>query len=227
MALLFFASKEYSRGRRTARIEDALPAALLQVSSLGPRASAGQVLSAIASSGFGPLSDEFAQAKRQYDAGMPLPNALNELASRNNSLLLSRVCRLLSSAYSSGVDLSHACRALAEDSQSALAIHRERQASLALQKYTAIAASLLLPVILGVLVKTTASLAGGSELSPQRSEDLADAIRLSGLGYSAVLAAVASAYAALLDGNLAKAAFYGAVLVPLAVAAFLVASGGV
>ena len=216
--------REYVRSKRVASIDSALPAALLQAASFGPRFPLERVFVEIEGAGYGALSEEFGQARRQCAAGLPVPRALDELSKRNASVLLSRSCRLLSAAYSSGVDLSRACRALAGDAQELQAIYRERQSALIVQKYTVIAACVLVPLILGTLLAVTSSLDSASALTVRPTRELGDVLYLSAAGYSVLFALTASVYSAFLESRKIKAFLYAAVLVPLSLAAFYAAS---
>ncbi|HLD75814.1 MAG TPA: hypothetical protein VI874_02255, partial [Candidatus Norongarragalinales archaeon] len=62
-----------------------------------------------------------------------------------------RAFLLLSSAYSSGADLSNAFQTIAEDAFESQALESERKTAFALQKYTLYAGVLVVPAVLGSL----------------------------------------------------------------------------
>ena len=108
-------------------------------------------------------------------------------------------------------------KAAAADAQLTLDLNRQRQAALALQKYTVLAACLLVPILLGTLLSTAASLKPVAGLG---NAQLAKTLELVAPAYCIIFGIIAGAYAGMLESNRGKMVVYAAVLAPLAAAAF-------
>jgi len=215
----------FLESKRVREIEDALPAALLQVASFPRQASMEKIISALAYSDYGALSSEFRVIEKQVNAGMPVVEAFEECAARNNSMLFNRALKLLANAYKSGVDLSNAFREVAEDALELQAISKEARSAFALQKYTLLASGILVPVTLGLLFNVVSGLnAGGLEeftgASEAAREVLSTAILLGNQVYLTIFAVAASAFIASSEGDLKKTVLYAAFLLPAALLLF-------
>ncbi len=223
----------FLESKRVREIEDALPAALLQVASFPKRASMEKIISALAYSDYGALSSEFRIVEKQVNAGMPVVEAFEECAARNDSVLLNRALKLLANAYKSGADLSNAFREVAEDALELQAISKEARSAFALQKYTLLAGGILVPVTLGLLFNVVSGLnAGGLEeftgTSVAARDALAAAILLGNQVYLTIFALAASAFIASSEGDLKKTVLYAAFLLPAALLLFnFVKSAGI
>jgi archaellum biogenesis protein FlaJ (TadC family) len=223
----------FLESKRMHEIEDALPAALLQVASFPKRASMEKIISALAYSDYGALSSEFRIVEKQVNAGMAVIEAFEECAARNDSVLLNRALKLLANAYKSGADLSNAFREVAEDALELQAISKEARSAFALQKYTLLAGGILVPVTLGLLLNVVSGLsAGGLEeftgTSAAARDALAAAILLGNQVYLTIFALAASAFIASSEGDLKKTVLYAAFLLPASLLLFnFVKSAGI
>ncbi|GEM_PF-1468203 len=223
---------DYLREKRTAQIEEALPSALFQLSSFSQNAPSESLVKAIASGGYGPLSAEFQKALRQMQSGLPPAQALQAIATRCNSLLLSRVVSLMVAAQESGGDASKAFRQVAQDAFKLSAIAKESAASATLQKYTLLAAgSAVIPLVLGMLFASTASFSSSSLFefglgqSVAHQTELRQTIFLSNQYYLAVFSLLASLLIAYSEGSPKKFVVYAAFLLPCSLLVFTLASG--
>jgi pilus assembly protein TadC len=231
--LLLFFYWDYEREKRNREIDAALPSALLQAAAFPRRASMEKIFEAIASGGYGSLSEEFAIASRQVRAGASVKTALSNLVARNDSALLRRSVDLLLASYETGADLAPAFREVAEDAFELQAISRESAAAGALQKYTLLAGgALLVPGILSVLLGLVTSLgvsgfaSFGAAEGAAASAALAQRAAVSGavvLGtqvYLVLFAALAGAFVASAEGARRKAVLYFAFMAPCALLVF-------
>ena len=156
---LAYAFLEYLEGKRVGEMENALPDALFHAASLQKIARQEQIIEAIASSGYGPLSEEFAAAGRQIKSGISMSLALSDISARSSSRLLERVNSLLLHGYKSGGEIRRALRDMAENIFSSLSLERERAAMLSMQKATIlIGGAILVPLILGSVVSMVSSI---------------------------------------------------------------------
>lgn len=215
----------YLESKRLREIEDVLPAALLQVASFPRQASMEKIISALAYGDYGVLSSEFRIIEKQVNAGMPVVEAFEECAARNNSTLLNRALKLLANAYKSGADLSNAFREVAEDALELQAISKEARSAFALQKYTLLAGGIIVPVTLGLLLNVVSGLnTGGLEeftgTSATAREALSAAILFGNQVYLTIFAVVASAFIASSEGDLKKTVLYAAFLLPASLLLF-------
>jgi len=223
--VMIFFYFDYVESKRIREIEENLPAALFQIASFPRRTSMEKIMREIAKSDYGALSEEFAKATRQVDAGSPVPKALESIASENNSMLLRRACSLLSESYQTGADMSTAFKEVAEDIFEMQAIQKQTAAALSLQKYTLLAGGcVLVPLILALLLNIVSSLqfdlAGISSVTPEQRQALLDAAVLGSQAYLVIFAAIASVFVATQESNKKKAVLYFTLLFPLALAVF-------
>ena len=231
-ALFYYFYLDYAESKRQLEIEEHLPSALFQIASFPKRASMERMLESVAKSDYGPLSEEFARALKQIRSGSPVSQALDQMRSRNNSLLLNRAVSLLLSAYKSGADLSRAFKEVAEDVFQLQSLVKERRGALAMQKYTLLAASaFLVPAILGLLLNIVSSLqsAFSSETlgisSVSNAQALLDAVVLGNVVYLGFLAIISSVFIASSEGDVKKSVLYVAFLLPLSLLVFSMVRG--
>ncbi|MEW5955197.1 MAG: type II secretion system F family protein [Candidatus Micrarchaeota archaeon] len=216
---------EYLEAKRIRELEENLPAALFQIASFPRRTSMEKIMREIAKSDYGALSEEFARAVRQVDAGSAVPKALESMAAENDCLLLRRACALLAESYKTGADMSTAFKEVAEDVFELQAIQKQTAAALSLQKYTLLAGGCaLVPLILALLLNIVSSLEfdleGISSVTPEQRRALLDAAVLGGQAYLVIFAAIASVFVATQETNKKKAVLYFTLLFPVALAVF-------
>ncbi|MFH1448183.1 MAG: type II secretion system F family protein, partial [Candidatus Micrarchaeota archaeon] len=144
---------------RTSELESHLPDALLQASTFPKGTPTEHIIQAISEANYGPLSEEFSLVSKQVSSGADVPSSLKSISEENDSILLSRVCELLSQAYSFGGDMHKAMKETAEDMFSIFSIVRERESLLALQKYTLLfGGGLIVPMVLGSIASAVSGL---------------------------------------------------------------------
>lgn len=230
-SLLLFFYLDYLREKKRREIEAALPAALLQAASFPKRASIEEIISSISRAGYGALSQEFARAEKQIQAGASVDDALARIAGRNDSLLLNHAVSLLVDAYKSGADLTNAFREVAEDVFELQALVKENASAMTLQKYTLLfGGGAIVPLVLGLLLNVVSSLdivgvkeLFGSAAGVASRKALTETILLGNQVYLAVFAGVASIFVASAEASPRKAILYFAFLLPLSLAVFLLA----
>ena len=215
----------YMAHRRTLAIENNIAPFLLQAASFPAKYPITDVLRRVAREGdFGPLSKEFAVAYSQIREGMPFKDALLKIISRNDSELLSRVIHLLTHAYASGADMSHAFKETAEDVFEIQDIYRMRAAGLVIQKYTILlAAAIIVPALLAIIGGVVHNLGFGGLSDLGFSGANQDVFNMSSWGnivYVALYSIIASVFVAYIDGSLRKAVVYAGVLLPFAFLVF-------
>jgi pilus assembly protein TadC len=217
----------YAEDKRRAEIEQYLPDALFMIASLPRGARMEKALLAVATSDYGALSEEFAAVCRRIKAGAGIPEALQAMAERNGSLLLSRAVELLVMGYKTGADISGALRETAEDIFEFSDIVRERGATLAMQKYTLlVAGGLLVPVILGMLSNLVFSLdLSGAEqwgigLPAQQRAELLSAATNASQAYLVIYSVISGFFVALQEGQTRRFVVYAAVLAPVTLLLF-------
>ncbi|VVC02442.1 Type II secretion system (T2SS), protein F [Candidatus Burarchaeum australiense] len=214
----------YLLERRNSEIEKYLPDALLQASSLEAGTRADAMLDSLAHSGYGPLSEEFAQVRNSVKAGASVPNALNAMASRSQSLLLRRTAWLMAAGYSVGTDAYSSLREAADDMLSVFSLMRERSASSSLQKYTLLAGAILVPLILGTLLSSILQLDITSFTFNASDSANAQAIHDAAAGaapfYLLIYALLSSLLMAQLEGSWRRFLPYAIILAPLSLALF-------
>lgn len=232
-SVLFYFFLDFLKSGRQRAIEEELPNALFQIASFPKRTNMEKMFDSVASSDYGPLSEEFAKARKLVASGTSVPDALDSIRRNNSSLLLSRAISLLIESYRSGTDLSLALRDVAEDIFELQALVKESASSLSLQKYTLLAASgVLVPLILSMLLNVVGSLdlstsAAASEFlsSTASRQSLVDIFPLAAQAYLVLLAAISSAFVGLQEADAKRAVLYFAALAPLTLLVFNLVQG--
>ena len=211
---------------RTAGLEARLPDALLHASSFPKGTPLDKIIKSIADSGYGPLSLEFAAAHSQIKSGADVPSALRSISEENDSVLLSRATELLSQAYTAGGEMSRALKETADDMFSIFSIVRERESTLALQKYTLIfGGGLLVPLVLGAITNVISKLGGpGMELissisSAERAGLISASIGAAQL-YLVIYSLLASLFIAQLGGSRRNFIVYFVMMAPVSLLAY-------
>jgi len=205
-----------------------LPDALLNSASAAEGAGFEDVVGSIARSGYGKLSEEFALAEKRIAAGGGFRAALEGVGSGLDSAPVRRACALLSRAYETGADLGEAMREAADDAVELLSAEREKAALLAVQRYTLLAGVLLVPIILGMIVKAVSGLQfpsmeelGMKAAGKEALEAGVGAARI----YLLLFAGFSGLFLAVQEGEPGKAVKYALVFAPIAVIAFSLSSG--
>ncbi len=212
--------REQRKNRRIKEVEERIPAALLDVSTL-PNITFRSAIEQM-SSGYGPLSEEIMGIKRALDRGIPPRRAIAAIKGCR-SRLLKRAINILLTGIESGANTSELLRRAAEDIEDELEMERSRRANLTLQKYSVLASTaVFVPAVLGLTERMIAQMIG-SGLSTNAT--VLAVIRAIPVDIVAV-AAAGAVFAALIDGNVRYALEYIAVTTPLALLSYALAGGG-
>ncbi|NPA77088.1 MAG: type II secretion system F family protein [Candidatus Diapherotrites archaeon] len=209
--------RDYLREQRRAKINEILPIALLELSTLpihGLRDVADQL-----SHGYGPVSDVFKKAKRLIDRGIPPDRALRS-AAEGTTALLEHAIQMIIAGYESGADWNRIIRKTAEDIEAVVDMDRQRRAGLALQRYNVLlSAGVFVPALLGISARMAA------KVDPTVWNPISAAIRTSILPYIVILAVESAVFLALLDGRMKHALYYAAVLTGMGLTSYAIAMG--
>lgn len=221
LAYLFLADLVRARGGRMERF---LPDALFQASSMQRGVGFERLIAAVARSGYGPLSEEFAAAHRQVIAGVGVVPALEGISRRCDSVLVQRSINLLVQAYRSGADMGWAMKEAAEDAFEMLSALTERRAMLAVQRYTVLFGALIVPLMLGLITNAVSGLdfsgmEGMGAPADERTALLSAALG-AGEAYIAIFALLASIFAAMQEGEWKRFVLRFAILAPAGLALF-------
>lgn len=138
-------------------IEKHLPDAMFAVSSLPKSTKLEDVFRVIEKSDYQSLSLEAKKSRTQLETNLSTDLVLEDLASRNNSGMLSRACSALKYVFSTNSFAS--LNNLAEDMLQFVEIKRERAGLLAMQKYTLVFGGLIVPLILRITLNLLNSMA--------------------------------------------------------------------
>lgn len=208
----------YFEEKRQEQVEAELPSALFHASTV-QAAGAEEVLKAL-SSGYGLLSQEARRVLNAANKGESIRNALERV---KKPRLLREALGFIKTAESTGADLNALLKSLAEDYAHAMELEREKKTGLALQKYSLLlAAGFLAPLVLGFVLCFAADF--DASLFSTNAQVPLEAARFAVTTYIILLALMASAFAAFLDGKKYAALYYAALLTPTALAVFALAS---
>jgi hypothetical protein len=197
------------------KVEEALPDVVLSVSSQPPGRGLEPLLSSMEKYSMPPLRGELAISLKQAKANVKPEAVLDDLWRRNGSPLLRRFSIFLSHALGAGHDISRYLSMLAEDLLSAIEMRREREALLAMQKYTLISGALLIPFIIGSSLSLASGVAGGSP--PGIADDA--------VSYLAIYAFLSASFISYAEGRPSSFIKYFSLLALSGIALFHIFSG--
>ncbi|MCD4740321.1 type II secretion system F family protein [archaeon] len=220
-----YAIPKWKKAKKIREIEENLPEALLQVSTLTEITSFERLIEKMAE-GQNQLSQEFKKVNRQIKNGIPVKESLQSL--EQESPLLSRTAKLLKQSYRTGANMSKALRETAEDITQTQEILRERSSSTMIEKYTLLlAGGCIVPLILGVLVALINNIGFidiGMGMNIQTRQAIVNNASLANQIYLAEYALLASVFVSLQETKPEKALIYACVLIPLSLILFHLAS---
>ncbi len=211
--IVYFVLLYKVEGRAT-EIEGFLPDALFQAASLEQGIPMEKIIDNLSSSGYKSLSDEFKIAFREIKTGSSVPDALNNLRERNPSNLLDRAVTLLIQCYKTGKEVQSAIRETADDVFEALSIVREREAILAMQKYTILfGGCIIVPIIIAFVLNIVSGLSysemeGFTKVSEDQRIELLNAANEASKIYIIIYAFLASIFVATQEGKTRKFIVY-------------------
>ncbi len=208
---------DYRRERGKAKMDEMLPLALLELSTLPIHGL--QDVAKYLSSGYGPVSERFSRARKMMERGIPPVSAMRSVA-RDTTPLFQHAVEMIIAGYQSGADWNRIIRKTAEDIEAVVDMERQRRASLSLQKYNVLlSAGVFVPAILGISERMVDRISAGAW------NPLITALHASILPYILILAVESAVFLALLEGRLRNTLYYAVVLGVLGVASFFIAKG--
>ncbi|VVB66524.1 Type II secretion system (T2SS), protein F [Candidatus Gugararchaeum adminiculabundum] len=231
LPIVYALLQEYSADSRNARIEQCLPDALMHAASLQKSASFEKVVKSMAGAGYGELSDELAITSKQLSSNAHVGQALEDLSSRNDSVLLDRMAKLLMLGYSTGAETYTALRETADDILSIFSVVRERQSALAIQKYTIIlGGAILVPLILGSILNLFSGMGLGlasisGEAVAVQKPPIAETGAMAMAAYLLIFSVLSSLMIAVQEGQIRKFVIYLLLLAPISFLIFSFAQG--
>lgn len=206
----------YRTERRTEAVEAALPDALFSVGGIGKAAKPEVIFAVIERGAFGALSEEAGKSRRQLEMNVHLEKVLEDLWRRNRSLLLRRCCVMLGTLIETGTN--ERIGLIAEDLVRNFQLRRERAAQFAMQKYTLVLGSLVIPLILRITLGLAGRMEGiGDAQGVHQVISSAEAVIPA---YLVIYAVMASAAIADGEGRRSAAALYSAALSAAGLLAF-------
>lgn len=134
--IILFSVVKYLVKKRKNEIEYYLTDALFQASSLSDFAAIEEIVKTISESNYGALSEEFSKVYKEIKTGSSFEDAIMKMCKRNRSRIVERSMSILLSGYQTGSRISEALRETAEDISQTFDIHRQRAASMTIEKYT-------------------------------------------------------------------------------------------
>ncbi|MBI5046431.1 type II secretion system F family protein [Candidatus Micrarchaeota archaeon] len=141
-----FAYSNYKRENRIENIENNLANALFSAGGLPKGMKLERIFEMIENGAYGVLSEESGKSKKQLMMNVKPERVLDDLASRNNSGMLTRVCIMMKQMiFTNSLDQLNS---LAEDVLLYTQNLRERGELFAMQKYTLIFGAFLIPLIM-------------------------------------------------------------------------------
>src|SRR3989338_559038 len=151
--LFFIFILDYKKQKRIADIEEQIPDALMTASAIPKGVKLDRIFEMWQDKRYGELALESKVAKKQLEANIKPEKVLFSLSERTHSQILKRVCSFIALAINTNTidKLNY----VADDILKFREIDRERNNTLATQKYTLIFSSLLMPLI----IKSTIGLA--------------------------------------------------------------------
>jgi len=221
--------QEYKKARKNREIEEKLPDALFQASSISGITSFEELIQKLGE-GEGSLAEIFRGMYKQIIHGVPTEEVLEDASKQTESRTFSRAMNLLAHGYRTGT-MKKALRETAEDINQTHEILRERSAGTMVEKYTLlIAGGCIVPLILGSLASMVSEL-GFVDLGMGMSSNMREAIienaTKGNMIYIAEYAVLASFFVSIQESRPERTVVYAIVLVPISVLIFLIAKNGI
>lgn len=223
----------YIKGKsRIDAIEASLPDALKQMAdTLKTGSTYEYALREVASSQYGPLSDEMKKVLRKLEEGENFENSLASLSKSVESKLIRRVVTIVIDTVRAGAALADILDDISQDVREMNRIAAERRTKTILQVIFMVAAGVfvapfifgLVSVVVEFLINTSTKTGAISGASAQAIQNARDLIIFSVKGYLFILAvATGVIMGAMRDGKLSKSLLYIPLLLLLAYAVFFI-----
>ncbi len=215
--ILYISLPKYFKSLKIRKIERKIPDILLKAAMYPGRDGLERVISAVArEKNYGRVSLEMKKTLEDINK-KDFKQAMRNFLERNKSSLVERFTNLMVFAYESGADMRRAFREAAEDIIKTRMIIEERNATMALQKYTVMAAMLIVPTILGLIVRlvNSFSLEGVLFGGFQSNAGLLSAVLIGNYLYIINFSVVSSFYLGFHDGEWKKGFLYLSFLLPI------------
>lgn len=223
----------YFRGiQRIQKVEDALPDALKQMAdTLRAGATYEYALHEIASSQYGPLTEEMNKVLRKLEEGENFENSLTSLSDNIHSRIINRVITIIIDSVKAGAALADILDEISSDVRESNRIEAERKSKTILQVIFMVAAGTvvapfifgLTSVIIGFLIRTAVN--SGSVTAAEKVFALAaaDTIIFSMRMYIFIEVTAASVMIGIMrDGKMSKSIIYVPVLLLLAYVVYFI-----
>lgn len=210
--------------KKVTELEQELPSTLLQIASYPLQTPFEKIIEDL-SEGNRQVNKEFHKILSAVNAGDSVGVALENSRRKTKSKLFGRSLELLASAYETGADLSTSFKEIAEYSLELSSIEKDRKSTLAIQKYTLIAAVFLVPALVSIVFALVAKLDSSSLLLSQfgfgENKDLKSAVFLASQGYLVIFCLLVSYFACVIDGDKKKLGLYAITFLPICSLVFL------
>ena len=149
----------YLNDYRNQEIEKNIPDALFQASISEGSIPMDKIIKNISRSDFGILSQEFSITSKQIELGRSVPDALENMKKRVSSDIFGRVIGLFNLCYKLGSNVQRILHETASDIFELNSVIKERQAIIAMQKYTVLyGGCLIVPVIIAITINIVSGL---------------------------------------------------------------------
>lgn len=210
-ASVFLVYSSYDGERRIEDIDRHLPDALFAISSLPASIKPERLFALIKEGNHGALSEEAQKTQRQLAMNVALDKALADLAERNHSAMLDRACTMLNQMIRT--NCLDRISALAEDMVVASQMRRERGQMMAMQKYTLLFGTILIPLIFRMTIGLLSGMQGilGGDTGDDGQATIAFALAVIP-PYLIIYALIASSAISDAEGKRSVAAMYFALM---------------
>ena len=222
--LFHYFYKEFVEQKKISELEQELPSALLQIASYPPQTPFEKIIEDL-SDGNRQVNKEFSKILSSINAGESVGAALDASKRATKSRLFERSLELLSSAYETGADLSNSFKEIAEYALELSSIEKDRKSTLAIQKYTLLAAVFLVPALIAIVFALVAKLDSSSLLLSQfgfgENTELKQSVFLASQGYLVIFCLLVSYFMCVIDGDKKRLGLYAITFLPICAIVFL------
>lgn len=236
MVIIFWSGKEFDTIQTEQEMIKRVPLLLSQASLLMHGPGMKGLITLATSETYAPLNKVFKRILQLQQQGMLLSDAFLQTIQEYPIRSVQQLLRWLYYAEVSGYPVQSLLREQAKTLFEQLELQQERQNAVMIEKYTLLAcAALLIPFIAGSLSGMTSQLSGLSVMSwnetdstnvQKQSSDLMSVIQLGSFWMRMEIALMVCVFVALLDGTIRKTPSYAAIILPVSLIIFNIASAG-